>query len=299
MPDSLSTVSGDLTTPKISWSAIARLIRLRNQTGTWLLLLPTMWSLVLAARGIPPLRLILTFMIGSFLMRSAGVVLNDLTDRSFDRHIARTRTRPLASKELSPKHAVLTAAVLIVAAGLLVMTLNSLSILLSPVALLLAGLYPFAKRMIHVPQAMLGIAFGWGAIMAWAASRGTIEAPAWLLFFATVCWATAYDTIYALQDQDDDRRIGVKSAAILFGNRTWIAVGLFLGSMLMLLGLAGWATDIGWMHYVVLAAMAVFCLRQAIELRETISASRAFHLFHQHVWIGSAILAGILAGFVS
>ena len=186
---------------------------------------PTLWSLALAARGIPPLRLLAIFVAGSFVMRSAGVVMNDFADRSFDRHVARTRVRPLASGELSATHALLICGFFLLLAGTLVLFLDPLTILLSPIAVLLAGLYPLAKRVIHIPQAMLGIAFGWGTIMAWTASRGDIEAPAWCLFAATICWAIGYDTIYALQDREDDRRIGVKSSALLFGSSTWIAVG--------------------------------------------------------------------------
>ena len=163
-------------------------------------------------------------------------MLNDLADRSFDRHVTRTRVRPLASGELSPIHALLVVGLFLLLAGMLVMLLDPLTILLSPIAVLLAGLYPFAKRVIHIPQAMLGIAFGWGTIMAWTASRGAIEAPAWCLFAATVCWAIGYDTIYALQDREDDRRIGVKSSALLFGSSTWIAVGAVFCAMLLLAG---------------------------------------------------------------
>src|SRR5262249_22938006 len=173
--------------PRLSWSAISRLIRLQNQTGTWLLMLPTLWSLVLAARGMPPLHLLVVFVIGSFVMRSAGVVLNDLADRSFDRHVTRTKVRPLASGELSVTHALIVVGFFLLLAAILVLSLNPLTIFLSPIAILLACLYPFAKRIIHIPQAMLGIAFGWGTIMAWTASRGTLEAPAWCLFAATIC----------------------------------------------------------------------------------------------------------------
>ncbi|MDH4188008.1 MAG: 4-hydroxybenzoate octaprenyltransferase, partial [Nitrospira sp.] len=188
-------------------------------------MLPTLWSLVFAARDLPPLPLLAIFITGSFLMRSAGVVLNDLADRSFDRQVSRTKMRPLASGELTVAHALLLVCLLLMMAGLLVLLLNPLTIRLSPAALLLASLYPFAKRVIHVPQAMLGIAFGWGAIMAWAASRGTVEAPAWCIFAATICWAIGYDTIYALQDRDDDRLAGIRSSALFFGPSTWLAVG--------------------------------------------------------------------------
>lgn len=283
---------------KLSWSAVARLIRLRSQTGTWLLLVPTLWSLVLAARGFPPLALIITFAAGSFLMRSAGVVLNDLADRSIDREVARTQSRPLASGELSFSHACLLAALLLGSALALVLTLNRLTLLLSPIAALLAALYPFAKRVVHIPQAILGIAFGWGTIMAWAASRGTVEMPAWLLFGATICWAIGYDTIYALQDREDDRRIGVKSSALFFNRWTWLAVAAALGGTLTFLTLAGWLTGIGWMYYASLCAAAGLFAAQIAELMGPVSPARAFTLFHRHVWIGSGILAGMLAGFL-
>ena len=261
-------------------------------------MLPTLWSLVLAARGMPPLHLFAIFVTGSFVMRSAGVVLNDLADRSFDRHVTRTRLRPLASGELSVTQALLVVGFFLVLAGILVLFLDPLTILLSPIAILLAGLYPFAKRVIHIPQAILGIAFGWGTIMAWAASRGTIDAPAWCLFAATVCWAIGYDTIYALQDQEDDRRIGVKSSALLFGSSTWIAVGTVFCAMLLLLGLAGWLADIGWIYYGALAAIGWWCVRQALQLRHTVPTPTAFHMFQQHVWVGAAVFIGMVAGFL-
>lgn len=286
------------TVPRLNYSTVSRLIRLPSQTGTWLLMLPALWALVLSSRGIPPWRLLVIFMLGSFVMRSAGVVLNDLADRSFDRHVARTRQRPLASGELSRQHALVVLAVLLTVALLLVVQLNALTILLSPVAVLLAALYPFAKRVIHVPQAVLGIAFGWGTIMAWAASRETIESPAWLIFAATICWAMAYDTIYALQDLDDDRRIGVKSSALYFGSGAWLAVGSACAMMLLLLGIAADMAGMGWIGYGVLAVAGIFLAKQVNELRNPISPPRAFALFHQHVWIGTVILLGLILGFV-
>lgn len=292
------TESAPTSRPVLSLSAIGRLIRLQNQTGTWLLLLPTLWALVLASRGLPPWRLAVIFIMGSFLMRSAGVVLNDLADRSFDRHVARTQSRPLASGELAPRHAVGILIVLVMLAAALVLLLDPLTIMLSSVALLLAALYPFAKRVIHIPQAMLGLAFGWGTIMAWSAVQGTVTAPAWCLFAATLCWAIGYDTIYALQDQDDDRRIGVKSSAIFFGSLTWLAVGVALGGMLVILSLAGWLTQVGWPYYLVLIAIGFFCVWQVQQLRHRIPASAALSLFRQHVWVGTAVLGGLLGGFL-
>ncbi len=263
-----------------------------------LLLLPTMWSLVLAARGIPEFSLVLIFSLGSLVMRSAGVVLNDLADRSFDRQVMRTRDRPLASGALSPYHAVFVLSLLLTIAVLLLLMLNPMTVWLSPIALLLAAVYPFAKRVLPIPQAVLGIAFGWGTIMAWTASRGALDMPAWFIFAATACWAVAYDTIYALQDAEDDRRIGVKSSALFFGSAAWLAVGVSGIAMIVLLGIAGWLMEIGWLFYATLAAVSLFCLKQSFTLRSAVSPSEAFHMFRQHVWGGLAILAGLLGGFL-
>jgi 4-hydroxybenzoate polyprenyltransferase len=279
-------------------SNLASLIRLSNQSGTWLLMLPTLWALVLASGGRPPLALLLIFAAGSFLMRSAGVVLNDLADRAVDRQVARTRARPLASSALGTQAALATAAGLVVLAAGLLPFVNTLTLQLSPVALLLAALYPFSKRFIQLPQAVLGVAFGWGALMAWAAVRNTLEGPAWLLYGGTICWAIAYDTVYALQDREDDVRLGVKSAAILFGDRTWLAVGLALGGMLLLLGLAGWLTDVGAGFYGILAAVGGFFSQQVLRLRSPVSPALAFAMFKQHTWAGTAILAGIWLGTI-
>jgi len=286
------------TVPRLTWSNISRLIRLPSQTGTWLLMLPTLWALVLSSKGLPPWRLLLIFMLGSFVMRSAGVVLNDLADRTLDRHVTRTQQRPLASGDMSPWQALVVLALLLIIAALLVLQLNSMTVLLSPVGLLLAALYPLAKRVVHVPQAVLGIAFGWGAIMAWTASRGRIESAAWLTFAATICWAMAYDTIYALQDREDDRRIGINSSALYFGSATWLAVGAAAGMMLALLAIAAATVGVGGIAYGVLAAVGVWFAKQVNEIRKPVSPARAFELFRQHAWIGTAILAGLVLGFL-
>lgn len=280
----------------IPWPALARLIRLPNQTGTYLLLLPTMWGLVLAARGIPPPHLVAIFIGGSFLMRSAGVIMNDLADQSFDRQVARTKTRPLASGELSRRHAAILLAALLAIAATLLFFLRPIVTWLAPIAVFLAALYPYSKRWIHIPQAMLGIAFGWGTVMAWAAVQGQLDAPVWCLLGATAAWAVAYDTIYAIQDQEDDRRIGVKSAALYFGSSVHQAVGLAFGIMLAFLITAGWLAQLRWPYYVVLLGVGVFFLLQIGQLRRPITPPYAFDMFRKHVWVGIAILAGLFAG---
>ena len=277
---------------------IAELIRLPSQTGTLLLLLPTLWALVLASHGRPDPGLLVIFAMGSFLMRSVGVILNDAADRKLDRQVERTRARPLASGRLSLGTALAVLLVLLAIAGSLLLLLDRLALLLSPVALLLAAVYPFAKRFLPLPQAVLGMAFGWGVVMAWAAARGALEPQAWLLFVATIAWAIAYDTIYALQDRFDDQRAGIRSSAILFGQWTWLAVAVSFGVMMLCLGAAGWLSGIGVVFYGVLAASGGFVSQQIRTLRGQVSPLQAFSMFQQHTWIGWAILAGLWAGFV-
>ncbi len=229
-------------------------------------------------------------------MRSAGVIMNDLADRSFDRQVARTATRPLASGALSPFHAGLILGGLLLAAAGLLAFLNPPAVRISPIALGLAAVYPFTKRFVHVPQFFLGLAFGWGAVMAWAAVRNQLDPTAWLLFAATICWALAYDTIYALQDREDDRRIGVKSSAIFFGARVWVAVGLFETVMLGLLATAGWLENLNWSFYGGLAGVAGFVSQQVWRLRGTVAPSEAFAMFQHHVGIGLIVLGGLWLG---
>jgi 4-hydroxybenzoate polyprenyltransferase len=281
------------------WRAGAELIRLPNQTGTLLLMLPTLWALVLASEGRPEPRLLAIFAAGAFLMRSAGVVLNDLADRDLDRRVARTRNRPLASGVVSVRAAGLLAVGLLGLAAALLLLLPAPARRLGPGAFILAALYPLAKRVIHVPQAVLGMAFGWGVLMAWAAVRERLEPEAWLLYAATLLWALAYDTIYALQDLEDDRRIGVRSAALLFGRGTWLAVAAALGGMLLLLACGGWLAGLGAAFYAALAGVAGFLAWQVARLHAaTVPPALAFAMFKQHVWVGWAVLGGIWLGFL-
>ncbi|MCB1945171.1 MAG: 4-hydroxybenzoate octaprenyltransferase, partial [Thauera sp.] len=195
----------------------ARLMRIDKPIGTLLLLWPTLWALWIAAEGWPPLYILAIFIAGTFLMRSAGCVINDYADRDFDGHVERTRNRPLATGVVSPGEALALAAVLSAAAFVLVLPLNTLTILLSVPALLLAGSYPFTKRFFAIPQAYLGIAFGFGIPMAFAAVTGTVPATGWLMLLANIFWAVAYDTEYAMVDRPDDLKIGIKTSAITFG----------------------------------------------------------------------------------
>lgn len=259
-------------------------------------MLPVLWALVLASQGRPPGLLLVLFIAGSFIMRSAGVIVNDLADRSFDRQVTRTQTRPLASGALRPWHAVLFLGVLLAAAVSLLLFLNPLAIRLGPAALILAVIYPFTKRFFRVPQLFLGLAFGWGAVMAWAAVRNQLDPAVWLLYAAVICWALAYDTIYAVQDVEDDLRIGVNSSAILFGSRAWIAVGIIETAMLALLATAGWLENLNPAFYGALAGVAGFLSQQVRRLRGDVSPPEAFAMFKQHAGVGLVILIGIWAG---
>ena len=229
-------------------------------------------------------------------MRSAGVIMNDLADQSFDRQVQRTQDRPLASGQLSSHQALGFLILLLGLAAGLLWFLNPLTLLLSPVALLLAGVYPFCKRFIHIPQLMLGVAFGWGGVMAWAAARNELELSTWAIFAATVCWAVVYDTIYAIQDKEDDLRIGVKSSAILFGSFTWLGVGLAGLVMLGCLSMVAKINHLGFGYSLALMGVAVILGYQVLLLRSEISNEQAFFLFKQHSWIGVLILGGILMG---
>lgn len=214
---------------KLPLAGYIRLLRLDKPIGIYLLLWPTLWGLLLATEGSPPLSLLLIFTLGTVLMRSAGCAINDFADRYIDGSVARTAHRPLATGEVTPREALLLAALLALLALLLIQPLNQLTLLLSLPAVVVATLYPFTKRFTSMPQAVLGIAFAMGVPMSFAAAQDRVPPESWWLFAAVVCWAIAYDTMYAMTDRADDLKIGVKSSAILFGRWDRLAVGLFQG----------------------------------------------------------------------
>jgi 4-hydroxybenzoate polyprenyltransferase len=279
--------------------AVADLIRLPKQYGTLLLMAPALWSLVIAADGRPPASLLLVFVVGAFVMRSAGCVFNDLADRRLDRHVERTKDRPLASGRLTPMDALIVGAILSGFALALALTLNPLALGLSVVGFGLAAIYPLTKRIIATPQAVMGVAFGWGALLAWAAVRNEIAAPAIVIFVATVCWAAAYDTIYALLDRDDDLKIGVRSSAIAFGRYVWAWVGALLGLALAGLVALGLLVPLGPAYALSLALVAVIFAYQTWRLRRGTDRSSTFLLFRSHAGVGLLILFGITIDLLS
>ncbi len=277
--------------------AVSDLIRLPKQYGTLLVLWPTLWSLFMASNGWPGVKLLVIFVLGTFLMRSAGCAANDIADRNFDPYVERTRTRPLASGRLSVGTAVFVFLALSALAFGLVLFLNPFTITLSLVGILLAVVYPLVKRVSHLPQVFLGIAFGWGAVMAWGGVTGDLGPAGLLIFAANIFWSTAYDTIYALMDIDDDLKIGVKSTAILFGKRVYQAlVILYIGVAGMLLA-AGLAKEMGVFYYIGLALSLVLSLLTVLNLRKDPTRKSAYRAFMNNVIIGGVFLAFIILDF--
>ena len=276
--------------------AYKRLMRMDKPIGTFLLLWPTLWALWLASAGHPDWTVVAIFTLGTFLMRSAGCVINDIADRNFDGHVQRTHLRPLVSGEVSVKEALTLAAGLSLLAFGLVLTLNGLTILLSLPALLLAITYPYTKRFFAFPQAYLGIAFGFGIPMAFAAVQSAVPSEAWLMLFANVCWSLAYDTEYAMVDRKDDLRIGIRSTAITFGRLdvAWI-MGFYM-LMLALMGYVGHVLNLAWPYYFGLmsALGVVFYHYQLIKNREE---AKCFKAFLHNNWLGAILFFGILINY--
>ena len=271
-----------------------RLARLHRPIGILLLFWPTMWGLWLAADGFPPLWIFMIFVAGTVLMRSAGCVINDYADRNIDGHVERTKDRPLVTGDATPQEALMVAAILALAAFFLVLFLNPLTIGLSFLALAVAAIYPFTKRFLSIPQAWLGIAFGFGIPMAFAAIRGEVPNVAWLMVVANIFWAMAYDTEYAMVDRPDDLKIGVKSAAITFGRYDVIAVMACYGIMLALLAVAGVCLGLGPLFYCVgLGGAAGIAYFHYILIRERERAD-CFRAFMHNNWFGGVIFLGIV-----
>ena len=276
--------------------AYERLMRLDKPIGILLLLWPTLWALWLASRGLPDWITLLIFVTGTVLMRSAGCVMNDIADRKYDGLVERTKNRPLATGEVSVKEAWLLAAGLCLLAFCLVWQLNKTTILLSFAALFLAATYPFTKRFLAIPQAYLGVAFGFGIPMAFAAVNDTILPLAWVLLAANVCWAIAYDTEYAMIDRADDVKIGIKSSAIFFGQYDVIAVIVCYAIMLGLLAYIGRLLGFGKFYFTGLAAALGLVLWQYQLIKKRAKAD-CFKAFLANNWIGLVIFMGFVAQY--
>lgn len=270
----------------------ADLIRLDRPVGWLLLLWPTLWALWIANEGMPSLHLLSVFIAGAFLTRSAGVVVNDLADRDFDPFVARTRTRPLASGQVSVSEAGWVIFVLTLSAFLLVLTTNRLTVLLSLFAVFITALYPFMKRHTHLPQLFLGVAFSWGVPMAFAASINSVPATAWLILATNMLWVLVYDTLYAMVDREDDIKAGVKSTAILFGKQDRLIIGVIQALFIAALWGMGRRLDFGVAYHTSLLVATALMAYQQVLIRERAPA-RCFRAFNNNNWVGIVILAGI------
>ncbi|EOS94537.1 4-hydroxybenzoate octaprenyltransferase [Erwinia tracheiphila] len=278
--------------PTSRFQAYSRLMRIDKPIGSLLLLWPTMWALWLAGMQIPPLNILLVFMLGVFFMRAAGCVVNDFADRKIDGHVKRTQSRPLPSGAVTSTEARTLFVGLVLISFCLVLTMNAMAIWLSFGGLALAWVYPFMKRYTHLPQVVLGAAFGWAIPMAWAAISESVPLVCWLLFFANICWTVAYDTLYAMVDRDDDLRIGVKSTAILFGRFDKLIVGLLQFATLVLMLLTGWIMQLGGAFYwSVMLVGALFIYQQRLIIHRDRDA--CFHAFLNNNYVGLVLFVGI------
>ena len=271
----------------------ALLMRMNRPIGVYLLLWPTVWALWIAGEGNPDTWVTLVFVAGVVLMRSAGCVINDYADRDYDPHVSRTRNRPIAAGNVKPGEALLLFVMLCLVAFTLVLTMNQLTVWLSVGGVLLAAIYPFMKRYTYLPQVFLGLAFGWAIPMAFAAQTGEIPIIAWLLLTATVLWATAYDSMYAMVDVEDDLKIGVKSTAILFGEADRIIIGSMQVVFILTMVIVGNRLDLGFYYFSGLLAAALLVVYQQYLIRNR-DPEGCFKAFLNNHWFGAVIFAGLV-----
>ena len=275
-----------------------RLMRLDKPIGILLLLWPTLWALWISSNGHPDGTILWIFVLGTVLMRSAGCVINDYADRDFDPHVERTKNRPLAAGLVSKKEALVLFAALVLASFLLILRLNTLTLQLSVAAVFLAASYPFTKRFFAIPQAYLGIAFGFGIPMGFAAQTGAVPAVAWAMLAANVFWAIAYDTEYAMVDRDDDLKIGIKTSAITFGKHDILAVMLSYAATLVILAGVGLKLGMGWAYYAGLAGAAGIAAYHYTLIRNR-EREKCFKAFLHNNWFGAAVFSGILLNYLT
>jgi 4-hydroxybenzoate polyprenyltransferase len=274
----------------------ALLMRLDRPIGTFLLLWPTLWAIWIAGDGRPSIKVLLVFVVGVLIMRSAGCVINDLADRDIDPHVKRTRDRPLAAGRVRPGEALALFVILCTIAFMLVLTLNRLTVWLSLVGVLLAASYPFMKRFHHLPQAHLGAAFSWAVPMVFAAQTGSLPPICWLLFTVNLLWTVVYDTLYAMVDREDDLRIGVRSTAILFGDLDRVFVAAMQLMVLAGFYLLGGQAGLGWVYQAALVGVAALMLYQQYLIRQR-DERKCFQAFLNNNWLGLVVFLGIVVDY--
>jgi len=290
-----------MNTPKIDqeplWLRIVRLLRWHKPEGRLILMIPALWAVFLAATGKPPIPLVGIIILGTLATSAVGCVVNDLWDRDIDPQVERTSDRPLASRALSIKVGIVVAVIALACAAVLAFYLNPVSLGLSVAAVPLILLYPGAKRVFPVPQLVLSIAWGFGVLISWSAVTGSLSQPTWLLWGATVMWTMGFDTVYAMSDRQDDRRIGVNSSALFFGDYAPIAIGLFFAGTVILLGLVGALMRLHLPFWISLIIATLGWFWQYLRLNQPQLPNPVYgEMFRQNVWIGFVLLAGMIIG---
>jgi 4-hydroxybenzoate polyprenyltransferase len=281
-----------------TWQRIIRLLRWDKPAGRLILMIPALWSCFLATRGTPPLPLVGVIVLGTFATSAAGCVVNDLWDRDIDPQVTRTRDRPLASRALSVKVGILVAFVALGCAGVLSLYLNPLAFWLCVAAIPVIVLYPLAKRVFPVPQLVLSIAWGFAVLISWSAAIAHLEFATWLLWGATVLWTLGFDTVYAMSDREDDRRLGINSSALFFGPYAADAVGIFTAGTVLLLGWLGIVMQLNFAFWIALSLATFVWIWQYLQLRQDIPNPMYGKIFHQNVGIGFILLIGMIVGIL-
>ena len=283
---------------QVKWNAFWRLMRFDRPIGILLLLWPTLWALWVAGEGSPSVKNILIFCTGVVLMRAAGCIMNDVADRHFDPHVERTRLRPLASGELTVRQALIAFFMLMLLAFGLVLMTNATTVKLAFAGAVLASTYPFFKRWTHFPQVVLGVAFGWGIPMAFAAETGQVASVAWLILLINVTWSVIYDTLYAMVDRDDDISIGLKSTAIFFGRSDLLILRILKLLMIALLIQLGLSLQFSWPWFAGVLVAAGLFIWQQYQVRNR-DRDACFKAFLNNNWVGVAIWVGLMASYIT
>nr|WP_318732197.1 4-hydroxybenzoate solanesyltransferase [Roseofilum sp. Belize Diploria] len=303
MPHSLSPIPYfPMTSPSTpqtdpTWLSIIKLLRWNKPAGRFILMVPALWAVFLAARGTPPLPLVGVIIVGTFVTSAAGCVINDLWDRNIDPEVERTRSRPLASRALSIQVGVAIAILALLCAAVLALYLNRFSFLLCVAAVPVIVFYPTAKRVFPVPQLVLSIAWGFAVLISWSAVTANLEPATWVLWSAVILWTLAFDTVYALPDRQDDERIGVNSSALFFGDKTPIAVGIFFTGTAVLLALESQFMALNWTFWLGWSLAIIFWAKQVYDLLQPeVSPTLYSQIFGQNVMIGFVLLAAMISG---
>ncbi|AFZ28066.1 4-hydroxybenzoate solanesyltransferase [Cylindrospermum stagnale PCC 7417] len=282
---------------KPQWLVIIRLLRWHKPEGRLILMIPALWAVFLAAAGKPPLPLVGVIVLGTLATSAAGCVVNDLWDRNIDPQVERTRDRPLASRALSIKVGIVVAIVSMACAAVLAFYLNPLSFWLSVAAVPVILLYPGAKRVFPVPQLVLSIAWGFAVLISWSAVTTTLSPTTWLLWGATVLWTLGFDTVYAMSDREDDRRIGINSSALFFGKSAPVAIAIFFAGTMLLLGWVGVLLHLHLPFWISLVIATIAWIWQSLRLRKPQLPNSVYgEMFRENVWIGFILLAGMIVG---